>query len=135
MRNYSPKVKYFYKHIPMIVANSIDIFQQKMNDLFHVFEFIRAYIDDLFVLTKGDWAYHVNNLGLTLNKLKGKGIKCNIEKSLFGKTEMGYLGFYVTRDGVKPINRKIEAITIMNTPTYRKEVQKFIGVINFFRNV
>ena len=24
---------------------------------------------------------------------------------------MGYLGFWVTRDGVKPIDRKIEAIT------------------------
>ena len=30
---------------------------------------------------------------------------------------MEYLGFWVTRDGVKPTNRKIEAITNMNRPT------------------
>ena len=44
---------------------------------------------------------------------------------------MEYLGFWVTRDGVRPINRKIEAITNMNLTTSRKEVQKFIGVINY----
>ena len=41
-----------------------------MNYLFHGFEFIRVYIDDLLVLTKGDWIYHVHNMELTLNKLK-----------------------------------------------------------------
>ena len=72
----------------MEVANSPDIFQQKMNDLFHGFELIRAYIDDLLILTKRDCQGWVQKLKLTNNKLKGKGLKCNIERSLFGKTEM-----------------------------------------------
>ena len=38
----------------MEVANSLDIFQQKMNDLCHVFEFISEYIYDILVLTEGD---------------------------------------------------------------------------------
>ena len=32
-----PWGKYSYKRLPMGVANYPDIFQQKMNDLFHVF--------------------------------------------------------------------------------------------------
>ena len=52
-----------------------------------------------------------------LNNMEGKGIKCNIEKSLFGQTEMGYLGFWVTRDGVKTTNIKIRAITNMKPHT------------------
>ena len=48
---------------------------------------------------------------------------------------MEYLGLWVTRDGVKPINRKIEAITNMKPPTSQKEVQKFIGVINYYRDM
>ena len=43
---------------------------------------------------------------------------------------MECLGFWVTHDGVKPINKQIEAITIMKLPTPRKEVHDFIGVIN-----
>ena len=107
-----PWGKYCYKHLPMGVSNSPDIFKQVMNDLFCGFKFICTYIDEILVLTKVDWTDHVQNLELTLNKLKGELLKCNIEKSFFGQTEMEYLGFWVTHDGVKPINRKIEAITV-----------------------
>ena len=37
---------------------------------------------------------------------------CNIEKYLFGKTEMEYLGLWVTSDGVNHIDKKIQAIKI-----------------------
>ena len=101
----------------MRVANYPDIFQQKMNDLFNVLEFIHAYIDDLLVLTKLDWTDHVQKLELTLNKLKLKGLKCDIENSFFGMTKMGYLGFRAANNVVNPINIKIESITNMNLPT------------------
>ena len=54
----------------MEVANSPEILQHKMNDLCHGLEFIRAYIDDLLILTKLDCTYHVQNLELMFNKLK-----------------------------------------------------------------
>ena len=54
-----PCVKYRYKRLPMGVSNSPDIFQEKMNKIFHGFEFIRAYIDDLLVITKGDFSDHL----------------------------------------------------------------------------
>ena len=72
------------------------------------------------ILTKGDWIDHVQKLELTLNKLKKKGFKCNIEESFFVQTKMEYLGFWVTRDGVKPTNKNIEAITNIKPHTYRK---------------
>ena len=70
-----------------------------------------------------------------LNKINGKGPKCNIEKYLFRKTETEYFGLWVTHDGIRATNRKIEAITNMNPPTSRKEVQKFIGVTNYYRDM
>ena len=54
----------------MRVAKLPDIFQQKMNDLFHGFEYIRAYIDNNLMLSKGDWTDNTLKLELTLNKLK-----------------------------------------------------------------
>ena len=62
-----------------------------MNDLFHGFEFIRAYIDELLVLKNLDWTDHVQKFELTLNKLNEKGLKRNIETSFFGQTEMKYI--------------------------------------------
>ena len=74
-------------------------------------------------------------MDLRINKLKLKVLKYNIENYFFGQTEMEYLGLWVTRDGVKPIYIKIEAITNMVPYTSRGEVQKFIGVINYYRNM
>ena len=48
---------------------------------------------------------------------------------------MEYLDFGLTRDDVKPINKKIEAITNMKPPTPRKEVRKFMDVINYYHNM
>ena len=57
-----PWVKYKYKRLPMGICNSPDIFQEKMNKNFRGFEFIRAYIDDLLIITKGDFSGHLNKL-------------------------------------------------------------------------
>ena len=65
----------------MGVANSPEIFQHKMNDLFHGLNFIRAYIEDLLILTKEHWKNPAQKLKLTLNKLKEKGLKNNIESN------------------------------------------------------
>ena len=73
----------------MRVSNSLDNFQQKMNELFQEFEFIQAYIDDIFILTKGDCTDHVYTKNVTDSKLIGKiGLECDIENYFFGQTKM-----------------------------------------------
>ena len=52
--------------------------------------------------------------------MKEIGLKCKIENYLFGQTKMEYLGLWVKRDGVKPMNIKIEAITNMKPHTSQK---------------
>ena len=76
-----------------------------MKILFVGFEFIRACMDDLLILTKGDWKGRVKRLEITPNKLKEKRLKCYIENSFFLQTKMEYLGFWVTCDVVKPMNK------------------------------
>ena len=62
--------KYSYKRLPLGFANSPDISQQEMNDLFHGFLFICAYIYDVLLLTKEDFTDHVQKIEVTINKLK-----------------------------------------------------------------
>ena len=65
--------------------------------MFQGFEFIRPYMDDLLIITTGDWKYHPYKLEIILNKLKENKIKCNIEKVFIDKTKMGYLSFWVNQ--------------------------------------
>jgi hypothetical protein len=47
-----PWRKYSYKQLPMGVAGSPDIFQGKMLDLMESLEYVRAYLEDLFFISK-----------------------------------------------------------------------------------
>ena len=68
-------VKYKYKRLPMGRCNSLDIFQDKMNKMFSGMGFIRAYIDDLLVITKCDWSDHLDKLELLIKNLRVNGLK------------------------------------------------------------
>ena len=48
---------------------------------------------------------------------------------------MEYLGFLVTLDDVKPINKKIEVIKNIVPPSPQKVVRNFIGVINYYHDM
>ena len=54
--------------------------------MFRGLEFIRPYINDLLMITKGDWSDHLEKMEQTLQKIKDNGLKCNVEKSFFGET-------------------------------------------------
>ena len=54
----------------MVIDNYLDISQHKMNDLFRVFKFIRAYIDKTFIFLKLYWTDNVHRLELNINKMK-----------------------------------------------------------------
>ena len=76
----------------------------------------------ILIFKKGYWTDHLQNLKSTENTLKEKGIKYNIEESLFGRNTMECLVFWVTHNGLKSTNKNIEAITNMKPPTSQKEV-------------
>ena len=57
-----PFGKFEYLKLPMGLCNSPDIFQEKINELFQGFEEVRAYIDDILLITKSDWNDHLTKL-------------------------------------------------------------------------
>ena len=68
--------------------------------MFRGIEFIRAYIDDMLIITKGDWSNHLNTLELVMKKLTANRLKCNTTNSFIGKNKMEYLSFWVTRTDI-----------------------------------
>ena len=119
----------------MGLCNSPDIFQGKMSDLMQGLEFARAYIDDLLVISTGDFYQHIEHLDEVLTRLQASGLKVNASKSFFGRTQLEYLGYWITREGVKPLNKKVEAISNLAPPTNCKEVRSFIGLVNYYRDM
>ncbi len=101
-----PSGKYSYLQLPMGYAGSADIFQAEMMDLMEALEYVRAYIDDLLVITKGTLEDHLVKLGEALRRLREAGLKVNAAKSFFCTHEIEYLGYILTRGGIKPQPKK-----------------------------
>ena len=68
-------------------------------------------------------------------KIKGKLLKYNIENSFFGHIEMGYLGFWVTRKGVRPVSKTFKSVVNLYPPEYKLVVHTFILLINFYKHM
>ncbi len=130
-----PFGKFEYQRLPQGICNGPDIFQEKMAELFDGIEFVRAYIDDLLILTKGDHDDHLEKLEVVLQKLTTAGLKVNAPKSFFSRGELEYLGYLITREGIKPIPKKVQAIQKIAAPTNKKELRSFIGVVNYYRDM
>ena len=70
-------------YLPMGIAGSLDIFQEKMSGLMESLEFIRTYLDDLLTLTKGTYNNHLLKLCMVLRQLLEAGLHVNVTKSTF----------------------------------------------------
>ena len=130
-----PWGKYEYQRLPVGLSNSPDIFQEKMSTLMQDLEYVRAYIDDLLVITSGSWQDHLDKLDEVLDRLQKAGLKVNAKKSFFGKPEVEYLGYMITQNGIKPVQDKIQAIQDIAPPTTKKQLRKFIGLVNYYRDM
>jgi len=88
-----PFSKYECQAIPMGLCNSPDIFQEKMSELMDGLAFVCTHIDDLLCLTWGTFSDHLEKLELVLRRLQRAGLKVNITKLFFARSQLEYLGY------------------------------------------
>ena len=130
-----PWGKYEYLRLPMGLCNSPDIFQEKINELMDGLEFVRAYLDDVLIPSKNSFEEHLEHIEKVLTWLQTAGLKVNASKSKFCQEELDYLGYIVTRQGIQPNMKKVQAILNIGTPKTRKELRSFIGMVNYYRDL
>jgi Reverse transcriptase (RNA-dependent DNA polymerase) len=116
-----PWGKYEYCRLPMGLSVSPDIFQEKMSELMAGLEFARAYLDNLLIIsTEQGFDKHLEKLEQVLNWLSEAGLKINAVKSFFGRTNLEYLGYNISREGIRPSQKKVDA----NKTTYHAQTTK-----------
>jgi hypothetical protein len=75
---------------------------------------------------------HLRHLRALFQRLQTAGLVINQEKCVFGVTEVEFLGHHVTAAGVSPIASRVAAIQQHPEIATVKELQGFLGVINFY---
>ncbi len=84
------------------------------------------------VITKRSLGDHLDKLEAVFIRLRDAGLKNNAAKSFFCTAETEYLGYILTRGGVKPQKKKIQAILALNPPNNVKELRQFLGMVQYY---
>ncbi len=111
----------------MGIAGSPDIFQGKLLELMETLEYVRAYIDDLLCISKLSLEDHLEKLEEVFRQLCDAGLKVNAAKLTFCALEIEYLGYVLTRDGIKPQSKRVQAILAIKPPTGVRQLRQFLG--------
>ena len=88
--------------------------------------------DDIMVVGKQpNHKDHDQTLTTLLETARQCNVRLNYEKLQDKLTEVKFFGETYTVAGCKHAKGKVQAITNMPTPSCKKEVQSFIGMINY----
>ena len=130
-----PWGKYQYLRLPMGLSCAPDIFQEKMSELMVGLDFAKTYLDDLLCLTSGTFDDHLEKLEQILIRLRDAGLRINAEKSTFCKDKIEYLGYWITRSGIKPLEKKVQAILNLEPPKNVKQTRSLLGIVQYYRDI
>lgn len=123
-----------YLVMPFGLANAPSTFQHYVNDVLRPYldVFCTAYIDDILIYSN-NLREHKEHVRLVLKALELAGLQLDVDKSEFHKTEVTYLGYVISTDGIKMDPAKVQAILDWETPKNVKDVRAFLGFANFYR--
>lgn len=121
--------------MPFGLTNAPATQQRLVDKLFYGPEFensVFAFLDDI-ILVSGDFKTHISLLKKVHEKLKFAKLTINLDKSVFFREELKYLGYIVNSKGLHVDPSKVDAILNFPTPTNKKEVKRFLGTASWYR--
>jgi hypothetical protein len=127
-----PWSKYQYKRLPAGVKTSPDIFQRIMYELLGDIPNIQVYLDDIIITSNGTFEEHAAIMEQVLEIMQKADFRANLRKCYFGESKIVYLGYEITRDGIQPQRKKVEAILKLSPPKTKCQLRHFLGMINYY---
>lgn len=127
----TPKGLYKMKRLAFGVKACPGIFQRLMSSLLAGIKGIAVLLDDI-VVSGASITEHNIRLEIVLKKLKEAGLRLNKEKCNFAVKSVKFLGFRIDEYGIHPCVDKVHAIGNTPAPSTVKELQAFLGLLNFY---
>jgi hypothetical protein len=121
-----------YLFMPFGRKNAAQTFQRLMDRLFQHLTFVFVYLDDILIASKTE-AEHMVHLKQVLAILQENGLQINPSKCIFAASSLSFLGHHVDASGIAPLQRHIWALMDFPPPSDIKQLQRYLGLINFYR--
>ena len=107
----------------MGMCDSEDIFQAKGDKLLGDIEGVKTYTNDILSLSKDCFKNHIDQLKIIFSRLRAAGFKVKSPKCRFWFKYVPYLGYIITREGIKTEPKKVQGIMDIGRPATTTEAQ------------
>jgi Reverse transcriptase (RNA-dependent DNA polymerase)/RNase H-like domain found in reverse transcriptase len=121
-----------FVRMPFGLKNAGMTFQRLMDSILNGLLYIFVYLDDIFI-TSLCMESHRRHVAEVLDILSKNGLVINVGKCVFRQETVEFLGLSVSSAGVLPLADRVAAIKQFQPPNTVKELQSFLGLINFYR--
>jgi len=122
-----------YWVMPFDLKNAPATFQSYIDDCLqpYIADFAVCYLNIILIYSTNG-KEHEGHVRQVLQRLKEFDLYCQPEKCQFGVSEVGFLGFVITPDGVSMESDWIATIEDWPTPKSIRDVQVLLGFTNFY---
>ncbi|KRX54109.1 Uncharacterized protein T09_7795, partial [Trichinella sp. T9] len=121
------------KRLQFGVSAAPGIFQGVIDQLTKGIPGVLPYFDDILIAAK-DESILAKRLATLLKRFYDAGLRLNAEKCKFCLRRIEFLGFDIDVSGIHPSKQKVAAIHNTPQPRNKKELQTFLGLLNFYHS-
>ena len=121
-----------FVRMPFDLKNVAQTFQRLMDSVTSQLSGVFVYLDDALVASPTQ-QQHQHDLRQLFSALARFGLVLNVGKCVFGVPKIDFLGHAVSQHGIRPLPGKVEAVRRYECPASVKALQRFLGMLNFYR--
>ncbi len=118
--------------VPFGLKNAPVFFQQVMDQVLEGADFLKCYIDDVLMHSKG-LLQHLAHLEELFKRLHEANMKIHPNNCEFVVTSVVYVGYKILPNGIMAHSAKVVAILEMPNLTDVHTLRSFIGLCNYYR--
>ena len=116
-----------FRRVPFGLVSAGSACQRLLDDLLRDVKGCGHYLDDILI-TGQTQQQHDERLRTVLDRLKKANVTVNLDKSVFGKTEVNFCGHRLSPSGITPTEVTVQAVMDAPRPTNVKELRSFLGL-------
>ena len=88
--------------------------------------------DDILIVTHGTEDEYIEKVKEVLKRLDEANVSLKLDKSTFAAEDIEWVEYKLSKQGVTPINSKVQGISERLKPTSLKQLRSFLGAVNQF---
>jgi putative transposase len=124
--------QYVFQGCPFGLKPISSKFQRVMAKLLQDLPFATAFVDDIVIFSK-TLHDHISHVKVVIERLTAVNLVLNPDKCHFAHESVTLLGFCISAAGVALDSKKVTNVQDWPQPRTGKDIQRFLGLVNFFR--